>query len=177
MADINLIPQEEQTNAKLDLLQKRLQTAAMASLVICAVLTIGTLLFLVMSQSKGNQLTASVADASSNIEQSKAKEELLTVVKDKVSAAQQIDASRGNFAQTFSTLSTLVPQNVYFTDVRISDGKATFSGKAKTSTDVAVFAKALSSDAASSILSDVSIDSLSSGDGGIYTFVVSAKLK
>ncbi|HSX19235.1 MAG TPA: PilN domain-containing protein [Candidatus Saccharimonadales bacterium] len=175
MADINLIPQEEQTNARVEMLLKRVQFGAISSLVVCAVLTVATLSLLVMFQSKSKTLAASVSSISSQIESYKAKEELMTVVADKTATAVQVEDARANFPKAFETLASLVPQNVYFTDIKIANGKVTFSGKAKSSADVAVLAKSLVSSSAGDILSDVSIDSLTSTEGGVYTFVISAK--
>jgi hypothetical protein len=176
MADINLIPQEERANARAELIQKRLQFSSVGFLVFTAVLTILTLLFFAMFASKRAQLVAEIEDNSSKINRLKAQEELIVVVKDKASAADTIISSRIDFPVIFGKFSSLVPQNIYFTDIRVATGKIVISGKAKTSSDVAGLASSLVSASGAEIVSDVSIDSLSSDDAGIYSFVASAKI-
>lgn len=176
MAEINLIPQEEKESARIELLQKRLQIFSIAFLVITAVLTILTLSFFAMSASRRTKLIVEVEDTSSQINKLKANEELVVVVKDKVSVASQIVNSRVELTRVFEKLSQLVPASVYFTDIRVAVGKMVISGRAKTSADVAGLATSLVSAGGSEIVSDVSVDSLSSGEDGTYMFVISAKL-
>lgn len=176
MADINLIPQEERESARIELLQKKLQIFSIGFLVFTAVLTILTLSFFAMSISSRSKLIAEVEDASVQINRLKANEELVVVVKDKVSIANQIITSRVEFSEVFEKISRLVPEGVYFTDVRVAAGKMVISGRARTSADVAGLASSLLSASGSQIVSDFSVDSLSSDEEGTYSFVISAKL-
>lgn len=176
MADINLIPPEEKESARIELLQKRLQIFSIGFLVMTAGLTILTLSFFAMSASRRTELIALVEDSSSQINKLKAHEELVVVVKDKVSVASQIITSRVELTEVFEKLSQLVPESVHFTDIRVAAGKMVISGRAKTSADVAGLATSLVSAGGSEIVSDVSVDSLSSGEDGTYIFVISAKL-
>lgn len=176
MADINLIPQEERTNAKVELLRRKLQFSSIGFLIFTAVLTILTLSLFAMFASKRSALIGEVEDNSAQINKLKAEEELIVVVKDKASAADKIVSSRVDFPKIFDKFSLLLPQDIYFTDVRVATGKVVISGKAKTSADVAGLASSLVSANGAEIVSDVSIDSLSSDNEGIYAFVVSAKL-
>lgn len=176
MSDINLIPQEEKESARAQLLQKRLQVASIGFLVLTAVLTILTLSFFAMFASRREKLIAEAEDNSAAINKFKAQEELVVVVKDKVSVANQILASRVEFSKVFEKFSQLVPQGVYFTDIRVAAGKMVISGRAKTSADVASLASSLVSASGSEVVADVSVDSLSSDERGIYMFVISAKL-
>lgn len=176
MADINLIPQEERTNARVETLQKKLQLSSVGFLIFTAVLTILTLSLFAMFASRRSQLVAQVEEASAQINKLKAQEELIVVVKDKASAADKIISSRVDFPRAFDKFAALIPQGIYFTDIRVATGKIVMSGKAKTSADVAGLASSLVSASGTEIVSDVSIDSLSSDDNGIYSFVVSGKL-
>ncbi|MBI3282980.1 PilN domain-containing protein [Candidatus Curtissbacteria bacterium] len=176
MSDINLIPSEERASARVELLQKRLQIFSIGFLVTTAVLTILTLSLFAMFASRREKLIGEVEDNSQEINRLKAQEELVVVVKEKASVASQIVSSRVEFSRAFEKLSQLVPQGVYFTDIRVSAGKIVISGKARTSADVAGLASSLVSATGSEVVSDVSIDSLSSDDEGVYVFVVSAKL-
>ena len=176
MADINLIPQEEKENARVELLQKRLQFSAIGFLVLTTVLTILTLSLFTMFSSRRASLVVQVEDSSAEINRLKAQEELIVVIKDKTSVANQLISSRVEFSKVFEKFSQLVPQGIYFTDIRVAASKIVISGRAKTSSDVAGLASSLVSASGSEVVSDVAIDSLSSGEEGIYMFVVSAKL-
>ena len=122
------------------------------------------------------KLVSKVEQSSLAIDSYKPQEELAVVTKNKVSTASKIIAARGNQLKALNTLSEIIPQSVYFTDIKFSGGKAVFSGKARTSADVAGFISALVLSKGSEIISDVTIDSLSSSESGIYTFSVSGKL-
>lgn len=177
MADINLIPQEERINARTEAVQKRLQLFSIGALVLTAILTVVTLSLFAMFSSKRAELIAMVEDSSASINKLKAQEELIVVVKDKASVADEIIVSRTDYPQLFGKFSALIPQGIYFTDLRISGGKIIISGKAQTSSDVDSLSTSLLSAKGTEVFSDVSIDSLSSDDTGRYVFVLSAKLK
>ena len=176
MADINLIPLEEKAQERAEQLQKRMQFASIGLLVFTAIVTLITLVIYTSSVAKKNNLIAQVDDASAKINQYKSQEELLVVSKDKAAAADKLLAARTDFSSVFKKLATVVPQGVYFTDLRITDAKVVISGKAKTSPDVAGLVSALVSAGGSDIIRDVTIDSLSSDEFGIYAFVISGKL-
>lgn len=176
MADINLIPQEERTNARVEGLQKKLQIYSVGFLILTAIVTIVTLVVFTMFSSKRAQLVSEVEELSASINKFKDREELIVVVKDKASAADKIISTRVEFTEVFDKFASLIPQGVYFTDIRVASGKIVLSGKAKTSADVAGLANSLSSASAAEVVSDVSIDSMSSDVNGTYSFVASAKL-
>lgn len=176
MADINLIPQEERASARVELLQKRLQFFSVGLLVTTAVLTILTLAFFTMFASRREQLYGEVEEYSARINKLKVQEELLVVIKDKSSVANKIVTSRVDFPKVFEKFSQLVPQGIYFTDIRVAAGKIVISGRARTSADANGLASSLVSAGGAEVVSDVSLDSLSSDEEGIYTFVISAKL-
>ena len=121
-------------------------------------------------------MVSQIDDAISTIASLKAQEELLVVVRDKTSASLDLLAKRIEFANFFNKLANLVPQGVFFNDVRFLSGKAVFSGKARTSTDVATLVSTLSSARGAEIVSDLAVDALSSDEAGIFSFVISAKL-
>lgn len=176
MADINLLPEEEKAQEKFLLLSKRLQMASVGFLVLTALLTVLTLVLYTTFSSRNAQLVSQIGSASSKIASFKDVEELTVVVKDKASGSLDLLAKRVEFANFFNKLADLVPQGVFFTDVRFLSGKAVFSGKAKTSADVATLVSTLSSARGAAIVSDVAVDALSSDEAGIFAFVISAKL-
>lgn len=176
MADINLIPQDERNSVRAESVQKRLQISSIGFLIFTAVLTVITLSLFAMFASKKSALIADVEEHSAKINTLKAQEELVVVAKDKASAADKIIAGRVEFSEVFEKFAALIPQGIYFTDVRVTLGKIVISGRARTSSDVASLASSLVSARGTEIVSDVSIDSLSSDENGVYAFVLSAKL-
>lgn len=176
MADINLIPQDERDSVRAESVQKRLQLSSIGFLIFTAVLTVITLSLFAMFASKKSALIADVEEHSARINTLKAQEELVVVAKDKATAADKLVTGRVEFSDVFEKFATLIPQGIYFTDVRVTLGKIVISGRARTSSDVASLASSLVSARGAEIVSDVSIDSLSSDENGVYAFVLSAKL-
>ena len=176
MADINLVPLEEKAQERIEMMQKRLQLASIGILIVSAVLTLMTLLIFTTSVSRKNDLIAQVEENSSKINQYRLQEELLVVLKDKAAAADSLLLLRVDFNNLFRKMASIIPQGVYFTDMKVADLKVTISGKAKTSADVAGLVSALTSASGAEIINGVSVDSLSSNEFGIYAFVISGKV-
>lgn len=174
--DINLIPVEQRASERFELLTKKLSLLSVILLVATAIFTLATLFFFTALVSKRSALISEIEQSSSTINSYKASEELATVIKNKASAADKILLSRADYTELFEQFAQLVPQGVYFSDIKISSGKMIVSGKAKTSADIAGFTSALVSAEGSKIISSVSVESLSSDEGGVYSFVVSGKL-
>lgn len=176
MAEINLLPIEEKKTETFESIRRKLSLLSVLLLVFTAISAVAVLTFFASLASTKQKLVSKVEQSSLAIGSYKPQEELAFVTKNKVSTASKIIAARGNQLKALNTLSEIIPQSVYFTDIKFSGGKAVFSGRAKTSADVAGFISALVSSKGSEIISDVTIDSLSSSESGIYTFSVSGKL-
>lgn len=176
MADINLLPQEEQENERFYILVKRLQFASVGALAITALLVIVTLVMFTTSSSRKVNLASQIADLSSSINSLKAQEEFLVVVKDKVLAASKLSSKTVEYHNLFNKLATIIPQGVYFTDLRAASGKIVISGRARSSNDVAGLVSALTSARGTQIIRDLSVDTVSSDEAGVYSFVISGKL-
>ena len=176
MADINLLPQEQQSQEKFVTLQKKLSIASIAMLSVTGLITLLTLIFFASVASRKNQLYAAVSDVSGKIESHKKTEELAVVVKSKATVADEILKSRDDHGKMLSSLADLIPQNVYFTDIKFTDKKISLSGKAKTSADVAGLVASLLSSRGSSIVNNVSVDSLNSDESGVYQMSLSMSL-
>lgn len=176
MADINLLPTQERESAKEEALKKKLQFSSVAVLVIVAILTIATLGVFMVFASENSNLVAQVEQESARVNQLKAQEELLVVVKDKTSTGSTILSQREDFPDFFEKLGNLVPQDLYFTDMKTAEGELIISGKARTSADVAGFVNSLVGVQGAEIVSNISVDSLTSDDTGVYSFVVSGLL-
>ena len=176
MADINLLPSEEKKAEQIDLARKKLLYVSIAVLVFTAISTLATLVFFTRLVSARGEMIKKVEDSTAEISNLQVTEELITVAKQKAKTANEIISSRSDVSFLFDKLKQLIPQGVYFTDLRISSGKIVITGKAKSSTEMSGFVTALSSDGGVKIVSDVSIDSLSSDETGAYTFAVSAHL-
>lgn len=176
MADINLLPLEEKATEHAQSTARRLQFTSIAFLVGTAIITIATLIMYASLSSARGGLVNRVEGSSAQINNLKAQEELIVVVKDKAQAAQKLSGSRVDYADFFRNLSGLLPQNVYFTDIRVSSGKIVVSGKAKGSSDVSALSSSLLSAKGSQLVNSVNVDSLSSDETGNYVFVISASL-
>ncbi len=176
MADINLLPVEEKSAEQFENLYKKLIIAATILLVFTAVSTLAILGFFSVLSSQRSELVRRVETNSATIGDLKSIEELQVVVKQKSAVADKILTARSSLGGVFQTLVQLVPQGVFFTDMRFSGLKVVISGRAKTSADVAGLVSQLVSSRGSQIFSAVSVDSLSSDEAGIYSFVLSAQL-
>ncbi|OGD84978.1 hypothetical protein A3B51_00260 [Candidatus Curtissbacteria bacterium RIFCSPLOWO2_01_FULL_41_18] len=176
MAEINLLPVDEKKTETFESIRRKLSLLSVLLLVFTSISAVAVLAFFASLASAKQKLDSKVAQSSLAIDSYKLQEELAVVTKNKVSTASKIIAARGNQLKALNTLSEIIPQSVYFTDIKFSGGKAVFSGKARTSADVAGFISALVLSKGSEIISDVTIDSLSSSESGIYTFSVSGKL-
>lgn len=176
MADINLLSQEDKQYESFDNLRKKLSLLAVMLLVVAAIATLATLAFYTSLVSARDKIITRVEDASAKVNSYKNVEELAVVTKEKVQVASLVLSTRSDKVKLFNALSQLVPQNVSFSDIKVSQGKMVLSGRAKTSADVAGFIAALTSTQGTQILKGISVDSLVSDEGGIYAFGISATL-
>lgn len=176
MADINLLPAEERKARSFEAWRSRLTIIAVVVLVATTLFTVATLgLFISLAQER-SKLVSQVEEASAKINSLKTTEELITVVKTKVTAASGVLAKRIDYPSFFRGLAGLVPVNVYFSDMRFVGDKLVIVGRAKTSSDMAGLVSSLVSAKGAELLTGVSIDSLSTDDQGIYGFVISTQL-
>lgn len=176
MADINLLPIEERSARNLEAAQSKLALVSTIFLVITALFTLGTLGFFVTLTNQRSRLLVGIEEASATIDSLKATEELVVVTKGKASNAAKILGSRTDYSSFFKKFSGLVPEGVYFSDIRFTGSKISLVGKARTSTDVAGLVSAFVSTEGSSIISGISVESLSSDETGVYSFSMSAQL-
>lgn len=176
MADINLLPAEEKANERYYALVHRLQIASVGILAVTAIVTIVTLALFTSASSRRSSLVSELSDLSFQVNSLKAQEELIVVVKDKVRTSEQLSTSRIEYHNFFNKLAQIVPSGIFFTDFRVAAGKAVISGRARTSGDVASFVSSLTGAAGTELVSDVSIDTLSSDETGVFSFVISAKV-
>ena len=176
MAEINLLPVEEKEAERFKLLQKRLTVASVVFLVVTAILTLATLIFFTSVSRTRQNLNERVEETSTKINSLKSTEELIVVIKKKAQAADKILNLRTDYPEVFERLSQLIPQGVYFTDLKVSADKMIFSGRAKTSADVAGLVSSLLSAEGSKAVSGVTVDSLISDEKGVYSFVITTQL-
>ncbi|MBI2599184.1 PilN domain-containing protein [Candidatus Curtissbacteria bacterium] len=176
MTDINLMPAEEKSAESFENLYKKVLVAASGFLVLVALATLIILGVSSVLSAQRSDLVTRVEQSAGTIEGLKSTEELEVVVKQKVAAADKILMARSSLGDVFQRLVQLVPQGVFFTDMRFSGVKVVISGRAKTSADVAGFITQLVSARGNEIFSGVTVESLSSDDSGIYSFVLSAQL-
>ena len=153
MADINLLPVAEKEAENLEVLRKRLTIVSIVLLVFTAVFTLITLGLFTSFASQRSNLITKIEASSNEINSLKATEELIVVIKGKVSAGYKILTARVNFANIFGQ-----------------------SGKAKTSAEMAGLVSSLTSASGSQIISSVNIDSLNSDENGVFSFAISGQL-
>ncbi len=176
MPDINLLPVEEKGAEKTEGIRKKLSIFSAFILVLVAAFGVVTLVMYTSLASGRQRIESRIDSSTSEINALKDTEAMIVVTKDKASVAEKIISGRSDQVNVFNKFAQLVPQNVYFSDIKFTGLKATFSGKAKTSADVAGFISSLASDVGSKIISNVNIDSLSSDQEGVYTFSISGQL-
>ncbi len=176
MADINLLPEEERSAESFENIRKKLLVGSIGTLIITGILTLGVLFYFTSLSSQKDKLIKRVESSGSKIESLKAQEELIVVTKEKAVDASKILTARINMADFFDKFSKLLPQNLYFSDMRIVGGKLTASGRAKTSGDMASFIAALVSSRGTQLVNNITVDSLSSDDAGAYAFVINMQL-
>lgn len=176
MAEINLLPAEERSAEGFEGIYGKVLIAGVAMVLISGMLTLAVLGYFSALSSKRSEYISRVEQSSATINSLKSTEELIVVVKEKASIADKILTARSPFGDVFSKLVQLVPQGVFFTDMKFSGLKVTVSGKAKSSADVSGFIDQLVSEKGSEIFLDVSVDSLASDDTGVYSFVLTARL-
>lgn len=177
MADINLLPEEERSTESFENLRRKLLIGSVGALVVAGVLTLLLLVYYTVISSKKAALISKVEASTQKIESLKANEELIVVTKGKVSEAAKILNARTDLYDFFNKFSQLVPQNMYFSDFKIADGKLTASGKAANSSAMASFVSGLVSSTGQRLISNVNVNSLSSDEAGAYDFVINMKLK
>lgn len=174
MADINLLPVEDKSVENLTDLQKKATFASFGVLLVTAVATVATLVMFTIYAGERNRINEQIGESSNSIVRLKPVEELLVVASKKAGSAQKALDMRFDYATFFNGFSSLVPQGVYFADIKVSGTKLTLSGKAKSSADVARFISEAVSERGQEVINGVNIESLSSDDKGVYTFSMSA---
>lgn len=176
MAEINLLPVEEKAAESFETLHKRIIVVSAVVLVIVAVFTLTTLVFFTTLAAKRGDLISQIAESTAKINGLKTTEELLVVTKGKISTAIKILSGRTNTSGFFEKLAELVPQGVYFTEMRFVSGRVVITGKAKSSADVSGLVSSLVSAEGAKLLTNVAVDSLNSDEKGIFSFVISSQL-
>lgn len=176
MENINLLPTEEKSAETFGSVQRRFLFGAIAFIILTGSVTFGILGFFSIEASKRTDLNSRVEASAAQIGSYKSIEELLVVIHDKVGDGQKILDGRVDVDEVFSNLAELIPQGVYFSDIKFSGSKVNLTGKAKTSADAAGLVASLVSSQASKVFTDVNMESLSSDDKGNYSFSLSMKL-
>lgn len=177
MADINLLPVEDKGTEAAEGIKKKLSVVSAVVLVATAAFGVVTLVMFTSIASQRQKIQNRIDTNTAQIESLKDTEAMIVVTKDKASIADKVLSGRADQVNLFNQFAQLVPENVYFTDIKFTGNKATFSGKAESSADVAGLISSLASDQGSKIISNVNIDSLGSDQEGVYTFNISAQLE
>lgn len=177
MADINLLPEEERRSDKVENIKGRVTLVSIVILVLTAISAFVTLAFYTFLTNERTKLLVDVKVAVLEVESYKEVEELLVVIKDKSSSALLITDNNQDKVNLLTEFAQLIPQDVYFKDVNISESDMVLNGLARTSADVAGLVSSLKSSAGSGIVTDVQLSGLSTDSTGVYKFSLSTKLK
>lgn len=163
MAEINLMPSEDKASEGLTKLQKKLSIFSVFVLFVIAVFTVVTLIMYTSAKAQESKLKVRIEKAAAEINSQQTAEELLTVIGKKAEIAQKAISARLIYTDILNRMAALMPQNVYFGDLKIDGNKISTSAKAKTSADVAgLVSSFVSSDEGKKLFSSVTIDSLAS---------------
>lgn len=176
MANINLLPVEEKAKESFGSVQRRILFGSIVLTVITGVATLAILGYFSTLSSSRDKLILQIEQNAQQINSFKSTEELLVVIHDKVTDGQKIKEERLDVDNVFSNLSKLIPQGVYFSDIKFLGNSVSVIGKAKTSADAAGLVSSLVSSQAALVFSDVNMESLSTDEKGNYTFNLSMKL-
>lgn len=177
MADINLLPTDAKSSDNLGAIQKKLTFGSILILAVVAVFTVVTLVMFTQAKSQETQLKDRLEKAASDVGANQLAEELLTVVNKKADSANKIIDGRIIYTDVVTKIAELMPTDVYFNDLKISDTKLSTTAKAKTSADVAnLVSSFVTSDEGKKLFSSVNIDSLATDEKGNYSFSVSMQL-
>lgn len=170
MPDINLLPEQERSAESFENLRRKLLFFSVAVLLVTGVLTLSLLVYFSVLSSTKSKLIAGIEISTQEIETLKPVEELIVVAKGKASSSSEILSARRDMSDYLKEFGALVPQGLYFSDLKVAGGKLSASGRARSSNDVAGLISGLVSARGSKIVSNVNVDSLSSDEGGIYSF-------
>lgn len=177
MTDINLLPEEERKSESLEKIKGKITLVSIAILVLTAISAFVTLAFFTfLSQERAKHLE-NVQQAVVEVESYKNVEELLAVVKDKSSSALLVTNANKDKVKLLTEFAQLIPQDVYFTDVNVSANDMTLNGLARTSADVAGLVSSLKSSKGAGIVTEVSLNGLSTDSSGVYKFSLQTTLK
>lgn len=177
MADINLLPTDEKSSDNLGAIQKKLTFGSILILAIVAIFTVVTLVMFTQAKSQETQFKNRLEKAASDVGANQLAEELLTVVNKKADSANKIIDGRIIYTDVVTKIAELMPTDVYFNDLKISDTKLSTTAKAKTSADVAnLVSSFVTSEEGKKLFSSVNIDSLATDEKGNYSFSVSMQL-
>lgn len=176
MAEINLMPTEDKASEGLHKLQKKLSVVSVLVLCVVAAFTVVTLVMYTSAKAEEAKLKVRIEKAAVEINSQKSAEELITVIGKKTEVADRAISTRLVYTDILNRMAALMPQNVYFGDLKVDGNKISTSAKAKTSADVAgLVSSFVSSDEGKKLFSSVTIDSLASASDPatsqlIYTF-------
>ena len=177
MADINLMPTEARTSESFNSLQKKLTIFSTVILVAVAIFTVVTLVLFTVAKGEEAKQKARIEKASAEVNSYQSTEELLTVVDKKVKTANKVLGSRLVYTDIMNKVAELMPQDVYFGDLRIEGNKITTSAKARTSAHVAgLVSSFVSSEKGKKLFSNVNIDSLATDQDGFYAFAITMQV-
>lgn len=174
--NINLLPTEEKQAESFNTAEKRILYGSLALIAVTGVITFVLLGFFSVLASARSDLISQIEASAGEINSFKQNEELVVVVKDKAGDAEEIINSKIDNNKIFGRLSELVPQGVYFSDIKFNGNSVSVTGKARTSADAAGLVSSLASEKGAELFSDVNMNSLASDSNGNYQFTLTMNI-
>ncbi len=177
MADINLLPSEEQISTQLAAWQKRISIFSVVVLVAVAAFTVFTLVMFTRVKAEEEKLNARIATAAGEVNANQLSEELLTVVDKKTDTAAKAIGLRLLYTEVLKKTAELMPTGVAFSNLTIDGDEMKASATANTSADVAkLVSYFVTTEEGKKLFASLNIDSLASDAEGKYAFSVSMKM-
>ncbi|KKR78301.1 MAG: hypothetical protein UU23_C0001G0065 [Candidatus Curtissbacteria bacterium GW2011_GWA1_40_9] len=177
MADINLLPSEEQASSQLVSLQKKLAVFSVFVLVVAAAFSVATLVMFTAAKEKENRLNERIGGAAAQVNSHQLAEELLTVVDKKTDSASKAIASRLLYTEVLKKTAELMPTGIAFANLSIDGVEMKASATANTSADVAkLVSYFVTTEEGKKLFASLNIDSLATDVDGKYAFSVSMKM-
>jgi Tfp pilus assembly protein PilN len=176
--EINLLPEKELVETRLESLQKKLIILSAVLIFIFAGITIFTFVNWRQQVLANEKLKKEIDLSISEISTYQRPEFLLRTLKEKIGKYSQIVGQRRNYSKTLSDVESLVPEGVSLSDLQLTkDNKISLTGEARNSFDLSVFLLGIiDPDKGGKLLNDVSIGKLTGAKDGTYQFAVSAVL-
>lgn len=179
MPEINLLPEEERKEVAQAKLKRKIAIYSFAALVITIVISFMIFGYWLTLKRTDDRLSLQISNLTSQIQQLSNVENLARTLKTKLAAISGISQKSQNFENLLSDVAQITPPGVTLSDLTVSDQNLiTLAGTANSAPEFSGFVTTiLKPGVTAADFSNVTVESLTRDDAGIYKFTISAKLK